>query len=123
MTFIELICALIIFGFFISGFSQVFLPVYKTWERAVKTYQTAKDIKFIKESYKIECAKHDRNIDRWRKNVSTVKEPDNFEVYEYWQNDLLRALKLTFYISGEKIEIIGLCSVEKTPALVYGSIP
>ena len=109
MTFIEVICALVILGFFFSGFSQIFLPAYSAWEKAVKTYQSAQAINFIKESFKIECAKPDRNMDRWKYNISAVKELEEYEVFEYWQENILRAIKLICFISGEKIEIIGLC--------------
>jgi len=110
MTFIEMICALIIMGFFLFGFSQVFLPAYNAWEKAVKKYQTAQSIYFIAESFKMECAKPDRNIERWKQTVSTAKELEQYDFYEYWQENILRAIKLTCFISNEKIEIIGLCT-------------
>ena len=110
MTFIETLCALTILVFFLSGFSQVFLPAYELWEKAVKTYRTAHTINFIAESFKNECIKPDRNIDRWKRTVSIAKEMEQCEIYEYWQENALRAVKLTCLISGEKIEIMGVCA-------------
>ena len=110
MNFIEIIIAFIIIGFFLSGFSQTFLSAYNAWERAEKNYRTAQSINFIAKSFMTECAGTERNIERWKQSVSTVKELENYETNEYWQNGLLRAIKLTCIIYGEKIEIIGLCT-------------
>ena len=120
MTFIEMIYALLITGFFLTGFSQISIPAYKSWEKAVKRYQTAQTINFIAESFKNECSEPDRNIERWQKTVSAAKELESCEFYEYWQDKNLRAIKLTCIISGEKFEIIGLCSVETSGPLVHG---
>jgi Tfp pilus assembly protein PilV len=110
MTLIETLIALIIIGFFLFGFSQVFLPSYYAWGRAMNTYQTAHTIDFIAKSFKIECAKKDRNMENWKRTVSTAKELEHYEITEYWQDGVLRALKASCIISGEVIEIIGLCT-------------
>ena len=110
MTLIEMICAMVIMSFFLIGFSEVFLPAYKAWEKAMKTYQTGKTIYFVSESFKIECAKQDRNIDRWKQTVSAAKELEDYNVCEYWRENILCALKLTCFINGEKIEILGVCT-------------
>jgi len=110
MTFIETLAALVITGLFLFGFSQAFLPAYQAWNRAVNTYQTSHTIDFIAKSFKAECAKSDRNIELWKRNVSSAKELEYYEITEYWQEGLLRALKASCIISGEKIEIFGLCT-------------
>ena len=109
MAYIEIICALIITGFFLFGFSQAFIPAYKAWEKAIKTYQTVHTISFIAESFKKECSRNDRNIDRWKHSISAAKEMEHYEIKELWQDSVLRAIKLTCLISGEKIEVIGEC--------------
>jgi hypothetical protein len=110
MAFIDVISALVIFGFFISGFSQAFLPAYNAWDNAAKEYRTAQTINFIAESFKQECSKQNRNIDNWKNAVATVKELNSYEITELWQGEILRALKLTCIISGEYLEIIGVCT-------------
>ena len=110
MTLIEIICALIIISFFLTGFSQAFLPAFKAWEKAMKTYQTGQTINFIAESFKSECIKPDRDIDQWKQKILTAKELEDYEIREYWQEGILRVLKLICFISGEKIEIMGMCA-------------
>ena len=108
MTLIDVITALILLSVFLFGFSGAFFPVYEMWNRAMAEYRNARTIHFITESFKNECAKTDRNIENWKKNVIVAKELENYEVKELKQGDVLRALKLTFFISGERLEIIGL---------------
>jgi len=110
MTFIETITALVIMSFFLLGFSQAFMPAYLAWGRAMETYKTARTIDFVAKSFRSECAKQDRNIERWEKTVSTAKELEHYEFIEYRQEGILRALKVSCIISGEYVEIIGLCT-------------
>ena len=109
MTFIDVITALIIFGFFSSGFSQVFLPAYNAWNTAAEEYQTAYSIHFVTESFRQECARPDRNTDNWRNTVAAVKELEYYEITELRHGEALWALKLTCVISGEHLEVIGVC--------------
>ena len=110
MTFIEVIAALVIFGLFLAGISQVFLPLYTAWDTAVKEYSAALTIKFIAESFQNECAKPDRNIEKWKRDVSAAKELEAYEIVELMKEDALWALKLICIISGEYLEIIGVCT-------------
>jgi len=110
MTFIETVTALIIMSFFLSGFSQAFMPAYLAFGKAMETYKTARTIAFVAQSFRNECAKPDRNIERWKKTVSIAKELEHYEFTEYRQEGILRALKASCVISGEIIEIIGLCT-------------
>ena len=110
MTYIEVIASLFILSLFFIGFSQVFIPVHNAWDNATNDLKTAKTIHFISESFKNECIKPDRNIDNWIKAVSTARELEEYEIIEIKQGDILRALKAICIISGERIEIIGLCT-------------
>ena len=110
MTFVETLIALLIMSFFLVGFSQAFLPAYNAWGRAMESYQTAHVIDFIAQSFRNECAKPDRDITRWERLILTAKELEHYELTEYWQGGILRALKASCVISGETIEIIGLCT-------------
>jgi len=110
MTFAEVITSFIILSLFFIGFSQIILPAYEAWNDATNDLKIAKTIYFISESFKKECAKPDRNIDNWKKNVSIAKELEEYEIIELIQDDVLRALKMVCIISGERIEIIGLCT-------------
>jgi len=92
------------------GFSQAFMPAYLAWGRAMETYKTARTISFVAQSFRNECAKSDRNIERWKKTVSVAKELEHCEFFEYRQGDTLRAIKASCVISGEIVEIIGLCT-------------
>ena len=110
MTFIDIVTAMVILGLFFSGFSQVFLPVYQAWDSAAVDYRTGQTIHFIAESFERECGKLDRNIESWRKAATAAKELESYEITELWQGDVLRALKLKCTISGEYLEIIGVCA-------------
>jgi len=110
MTYVEVITALLILCVFFAGFSQVFLPLHKTWNSATHDLKTAKTMEFIAESFKNECIKPDRNIDNWKKLISIANELEHYEIIEIKQGDVLRALKGIFIISGDHIEVIGLCT-------------
>ena len=110
MTFAEVITALLILSFSFVGFSQVFLPAHTAWHNAMFDLRTAKTINFISESFKNECIKPDRNIGNWKKAVSVARELEDCEITEIKQGEIFRALKAVCIISGERIEIIGLCT-------------
>ena len=110
MTFIEVICALFIFSVFIFGFAQAFLPLYKAWGMAASEYNTAHTIDFIAESFKRECAKPDRNMEKWKNAVRAAKELETYEINQLMKGDVVWALELTCIISGVYLEIIGVCT-------------
>ena len=109
MTYIDAITALFLFGFFLAGFSQAFLPSCNAWNMAAKEYSIAHTIQFIAESFRNECSKPYPDIESWKKNISGAKGLESYEITELRQNDELRVLKLKFIIAGEHLEIIGLC--------------
>ena len=110
MTFIDAISALIVFGIFIVGFSQAFLPLYNAWDTATGEYRTAQTIYFITESFRHECLKPDRNMEHWKKATSSAKELESYEITELRKGDVLVALKLRCIISQKHLEIIGMCT-------------
>ena len=110
MTFIEVIAAVVITSIFLFGFSRVFLPAYKAWEEAAAEYNTAKTIYFISESFKNECSKPDRNIEQWKNAVAASKELESCEITELKKDSEIYALKAVCIVSGERLEIIGLCA-------------
>jgi len=109
MTLIELFTALVLLGVFLSGFSQIFLPACNSWNLAAEEYNTARTIQFVAESFRKECAKPERNMESWGKIVSIAKELESYEITELRQGEEIRALKALCVISGERVEIIGLC--------------
>jgi len=110
MTFADVITAMIILSLFFFGFAQAFMPAYTAWEKAAAEYNTARTVQFIAESFRRECGKPDRNIENWKKTAAVAKELEAFEISELRQGDILRALKAGCVISGQRIEIIGLCT-------------
>ena len=108
MTFTEAIAAAAILALFFAGFGQAFLPALAAWEAAMAEHSTAKTIYFVAESFRRECAKPDRDMERWKRDVAAAKELESYDITELWQEDILRALKLVCFISGERIEVIGL---------------
>jgi hypothetical protein len=110
MTFADVITAMIILGLFFFGLSQAFMPAYNAWEKASAEYNTAKTIQFIAESFRRECGKPDRNIENWKKNVTVAKELEAYEISELKQGEIVKALKMVCVVSGQRIEIIGLCT-------------
>ena len=109
MTFIDAIAALVILGFFLAGFSQAFIPAMTAWEEAMWQYRTAKTIEFIAGTFRRECGKPDRDIENWKRQVSVAKELEGLFIEEIWKEEVLLALKAVCVISGEAIEVIGLC--------------
>ena len=110
MTLIDAIIAPFILSLFLAGFSQASLPAYKAWNRTMAEYKTAKTMHFIAESFRNECAKPDRNIDNWEKATAAAKEFESCEISEIRRDDVLLALKAACVISGERLEIIGVCA-------------
>jgi hypothetical protein len=76
----------------------------------LEEYKTVHTIQFIAESFKKECAKTARNIKNWEQIIKVAKELDDYDINEIWQSGVLRALRLTCVISGERVEVIGLCT-------------
>ena len=110
MTYIDSITALILLGFFLFGFAQLFLPAYNTWNLAMAEYYTAHTIQFIAESFRKECAKTKPNIENWKIAVSIAKELESCVLTELRKDEELVALKASCIIAGEYVEIIGLCA-------------
>ena len=110
MTFIDAIVAVLLISIFMFGFSEAFLPLYKAWNRATAEYNAARTLHFIAQSFRDECGKPDRNIDRWKRAVSIAKELEGYEITELKKGDEIYALKAVCIVSGERLEIIGLCT-------------
>jgi len=109
MNLIDAVVALVILGAFIFGFSQIFLPAFNEWRRAASEYHAAHTIQFIAESFKKECAKPHRNMEKWKETVSVAKELESCEITELKRDDELYALKAACVIAGERIVILGIC--------------
>ena len=109
MTLIDAVTALILLGVFLSGFSQAFLPAYNCWNEASAEYNTAHTIQFVAESFRLECAKPNPNIESWKAAAAAAKELESYTITELWHGEELFALKAACVISGECIEIIGVC--------------
>lgn len=110
MRFIDVFVSLLILNVFLFGFAGAFLPAYNAWNRATAEYRSAHTKRFIAESFRAECIKPDRDIENWKKRVSVAKELESIEITELKRGDVLLALKLVCIISGERLEIIGLCA-------------
>jgi hypothetical protein len=109
MNLINIVTALVILSLFLVGFSQICLPAFNEWRRAASEYYAAHTIKFIADSFRKECAKSHRNMEKWKKNVSVAKELESCKITELKSGDRLYALKAVCVIAGERIEILGLC--------------
>ena len=114
MTFIDVITAAMILVVFLTGLSPALPPTWAAWEKAEAEYRTGKTIHFIAESFKSECAKPDRNMENWKRNISTARGLESLEITEMREGEELRALKARCIIGGEYIEIIGLCAVNNS---------
>ena len=109
MTFTDVIVSVVILGLFLSGFSQTFLPVYKARERIIREYKNVNAIRFISESFTVECGKTKPDIENWKRMAGSINELESLRVTEIMRDDLLYALKAVCVVSGENIEIIGVC--------------
>jgi len=109
MNLIEVVTALVILSLFLLGFSQIFLPVFTEWGKAASEYYAAHTIQFVADSFRKECAKPNRNIDKWKESVRIAGELESCEIIEIKKKDEIYALKAACVIAGERIEILGLC--------------
>jgi spermidine/putrescine-binding protein len=109
MNLIEIVIAMVILGFFVFGFSQIFLPTFNEWNKATSEYYAAYTIQFIADSFREECAKTYPDMESWRRAVSAAKELESCEITELKKDDKLYAFKAACLIAGEHIEILGLC--------------
>jgi hypothetical protein len=109
MTYIELTAALMIFFLFLAGLGQAALPVMRAYSRAAAEYQEARALEFVAESFKKECRKRDRNITRWKRDVSIVPQLESYEIKELRGSENAVVLQLICVIGGERFEIWGLC--------------
>ena len=110
MTYTDAITALLILALFLFSSSQLLLPAYTAWKKAADEYNNVKTINFISESFKNECAKPDRNIEKWKEIVSSEKKLESCEITELKQGEKVKALKAICVISGERFEILALCT-------------
>ncbi|GHU16121.1 hypothetical protein FACS1894163_04880 [Spirochaetia bacterium] len=110
MTLTDLIAGTTIFLLFISGVSQAALPLLNTWNRLSFEYQNIRSISFVAESFRKECKKPARNMDKWKQDISIVRGLDSMEITEIRQGEILRALKLSCLIGGDQFESIGVCT-------------
>jgi hypothetical protein len=110
MTFTDCIVAMIITSLFFTGFARAALPVYTAWQRTYRDYRTARDIAFVADSFRRECAESDRNVERWKRAVAAVPNLELRDITEYKDGSRLRALRLTCVIAGEPVEVIGVCT-------------
>ena len=110
MTFVDAVTGMVITVAFLTGFSQALLPACRLRERAEAEYRTGQTIQFIAGSFRSECARPDRNMERWKKTVAAARELESYQLVEIKQGETLRAIKAICVISGEHIEIIGLCT-------------
>jgi len=108
MTYADAVTALLILALFFFASSQVLLPAYTAWRKAADEYNNVKTINFISRSFKNECAKPDRNIEKWKKIVSSEKKLESCEIIELKQGEKVRALKAICVVSGERFEILAL---------------
>jgi predicted signal transduction protein with EAL and GGDEF domain len=109
MNLINVVVSLVILSLFLVGFSQIFFPAFNEWRRAASEYYAAHTIQFIADSFRKECAKPQRNIQKWKENMRVAKELESCEITELKSGDKLYALKAACVIAGERIEILGLC--------------
>jgi len=109
MNLINVVTALVILCLFLLGFSQILLPVFIGWRKAASEYYAAHTIQFIADSFRKECAKPNRNMEKWKETVSVAKELEYCEITELKKGNKLYALKAACIIAGERVEILGLC--------------
>jgi hypothetical protein len=110
MTFTDLIAGTVIFLLFIAGFSQAALPLLKTWNGLSFTYQHVRSVSFVESSFRKECEKPKRDIEKWKHDISAVRGLESAEITEIRQGDIVRALRLDCVIAGEYFQSIGLCT-------------
>ena len=110
MTYIEVISALIIFGLFITGFTQIFFPAYNAMINSKQELYNAKTIEFIAASFRNECSRPGRDMDKWKNDVAAVKELKEYQITEMVKDNAVWALRLNCVLYDRPLEVIGLCA-------------
>jgi hypothetical protein len=100
---------LVILFLFFSSFSQAAYPLVKALNSSMTEYRTVRSTAFVASSFRNECGRKDRDLERWKTAVSAVREMESCAIEELWDGTVLRALRARCVIAGRQVEIIGLC--------------
>ena len=109
MTFTEILTAMVIICLFMPGIGSILLPLYNALEISMNELKTANALVFISQSFRDECNKQDQSMENWKNTVKAVRELEFCEITEMNQG-FVRVLKAACIVSGEYVEILGLCT-------------
>jgi competence protein ComGF len=105
MTYIESIVSLVILSLFLAVFSQVAYPSLISLKKAHDMYESARNLQFIDQSFRKECARTDLNFERWKHDALYDKNISSCDIQQVYRKGTITVYKACFEISGEKIEI------------------
>jgi type II secretory pathway pseudopilin PulG len=107
MTYLEIAAALIVLSVFAAGAGQAVFPVFEAWNRAEREYAAARALSFVADSFRAECGRKDRDMERWKKTALTVPRLEGYAIDELQTGGTVWGLRLSATIGGERVEVLG----------------
>jgi hypothetical protein len=112
MSYLDLAAALVVFFLFMGGLGPALTGTLAAWDRAGRAYANARALEFVADSFWMECAEGDPDLEGWKHAVSTVRELESCEVeitplYETDEGRSVRLFRLRVTIGGEPVEVLG----------------
>lgn len=107
MTYFEMAAALIVLSVFAAGAGHAVFPALEAWNRAEREYAAARALSFVADSFRAECAKKDRDLERWKKTALTVPLLEDYAIDELRAGGTVWGLKLSATIGGTHVEALG----------------
>jgi type II secretory pathway pseudopilin PulG len=107
MTYLEIAAALILLSVFAAGAGQAVFPAFEAWNRAEREYAAVRALSFVADSFRMECGRRDRDIERWKKTALAVPQLEDYAIDELRTGGVVWGLKLSASVAGERIEVLG----------------
>jgi type II secretory pathway pseudopilin PulG len=107
MTYFEVAAALIVLSVFAAGAGSAVFPALEAWNRAEREYAAARALSFVADSFRAECEKNDRDIERWKKTARTVPLLEDYAIDELRTDGSVWGLKLSATVGGTRVEVLG----------------
>jgi type II secretory pathway pseudopilin PulG len=110
MTYLEIMAALIVLSVFAAGAGPAVFPAFLAWNRAEREYAAAHALSFVADSFRAECGRQDRDMERWKKTALTVPLLEDYAIDKLRTDGVVWGFKLSAMIDGERIEVLGECA-------------
>ena len=111
MTYSETIVSVILLSIFIVTFTHAIIPAMDMFKCAQDEYDTIRSVEFIDMSFRKECSTVNRNIEKWKTEVSAVSGMEKCETTELYSDGKVCAIKAECIIGGKNFVLIAECGI------------